>query len=561
MPKPTRTPKRTRTPAPVLALAAALTLALVAAACGGDDDGGGAADGDATEEAAAAADRSAAGANPPDGETCTEDRVGGELTMGTYTPTTSLDPAVALGSGSAGAIQMTALYDTLLRYDPESGEFEPHVAESFEASDDLTEWTVTLREGVTFGNGDPLTTEAVRFSFERMQQAPVGSAQQANQIAEMEIVDDLTMVFHLNQPTGDFAYVLAEDAANIVNPAVVEEMGAEAFGTDPVGAGVGPYEIERFAPDEEVVMTARDDYWGGPVCIETLRFVYVAGGQATYDAFRNDELDMAFITDTPTVARAKDEGVTGYGNVAGAATFLVINNGISETTAPTDDVRVRQAIAQAIDLDVLNDRVEDGAGIATSLLVDPESAIAPEGAEEIPHDPAAAEELVTEVMDETGWDGSIRLLGAQTPEGEDTTITLEAMLEAVGFDVTVENVPNEVVQERIVFTPDFDLATFGMSIFEESPMARLNQWETDSPRSRTGYADPEMDAALEQMRLAGDREAKREAMAEVQRVWNETVPSAVLFAREEFVATAPEVHGLVYSRDTVPMFHDAYIEE
>jgi peptide/nickel transport system substrate-binding protein len=165
------------------------------------------------------------------------------------------------------------------------------------------------------------------------------------------------------------------------------------------------------------------------------------------------------------------------------------------------------------------------------------------------------------VRDESGWDGGIRLLGDQTPESEETTITLEAMLEAVGFEVEVETVPNQVVQERVVFTQDYDLALFGMSIFEESPMARLNQWETGSPRSRTGYADPDMDAALEQMRLAGDREAKRAAMSEVQRVWNETVPSAVLFAREEFVATAPEVHGIVYSRDTVPMFHDAYIQE
>jgi peptide/nickel transport system substrate-binding protein len=165
---------------------------------------------------------------------------------------------VALGSGSAGAIQLSALYDTLLRYDPASGEFEPHVAEPFEASDDLTEWTITLRECVTFGNGDPLTTDAVRDSFERVQQASVGSAQQANQIAEMEIVDDRTMVFHLREPVGDCAYVLAEDAGNIVNPAVVAATGDDAFGTNPAGAGVGPYEIERFAPGEEVVMTAKD---------------------------------------------------------------------------------------------------------------------------------------------------------------------------------------------------------------------------------------------------------------------------------------------------------------
>jgi len=117
------------------------------------------------------------------------------------------------------------------------------------------------------------------------------------------------------------------------------------------------------------------------------------------------------------------------------------------------------------------------------------------------------------------------------------------------------------VQERIVFNPNYDLAIFGMSLFEESPMARLNQWETGSTRSRAGYANPDMDAALEQLQMAVGRDEKREAMSEVQQVWNDTVPSAVLFAREEFVATSDSIHGLVYSRDTVPMFQDAYVEE
>jgi peptide/nickel transport system substrate-binding protein len=536
------------------ALALLTAFLLLASACGGDDGGdsadtGGSGDGGSGSASAPATDD----------EACTEERAGGDLTFGTLTPTTSLDPTVALGSGSAGAIQLTALYDTLLRYNPETGEFEPHVAESFESSDDLTQWTITLRDGITFGSGNPLTTEAVRFSMERMQQASVSSSQQASQIESMEIVDERTMIFHLSSPVGDFPYVLAEDAGNIVDPAMVESQG-DNFGTNPAGAGVGPYEIERFAPGEEVVMTAKDDYWGGPVCIQTLRFVFVAGGQATYEALSNDELNMGFITEAPVVAQAKADGVGGYSNIAGAATFLLMNNGKAGSTAATTDQRVREAIAHAIDLESLNDRVQDGEGIATSWLVDPDSPIAPEGVDEIAYDPDRAAELIDEYKAETGWDGSIRLLGGDTPEGQETTITLEAMLETAGLDVTVENVAQEVLQERVVFNPNFDLALFGMSIFEESPMARLNAWQSDSTRNRAGYANPDMDQALEQMQMAVTREEKREAMGEVQRIWAETVPSAVLFAREEFVATAEGVRGLTYSRDTVPMFHDAWIE-
>jgi peptide/nickel transport system substrate-binding protein len=101
---------------------------------------------------------------------------------------------------------------------------------------------------------------------------------------------------------------------------------------------------------------------------------------------------------------------------------------------------------------------------------------------------------------------------------------------------------------------------FGLSMFEESPWARLNSYESDNVRNRTGYANPEMDAALNELKLAVTREEKKAAMANVQEIWNETVPTAMLAAVEEFIINDGTVHGVIYSRDTTPMFHDAYIE-
>jgi peptide/nickel transport system substrate-binding protein len=539
-------------------LALVIVLALTAAACGsgGDDDTGDAGTGSGSGEEAGASRPS-----PSDpGEECTEDRVGGEVTVGVSSPITGVDPTVVPGSGYTGAIQLTALFDTLLMYEPDTGEFVPNVAESFEFSDDLTEWTITLREGITFGNGDPLTTEAVRYSFERMQGAEVSSAGQANQVAEMEIVDDLTMVFHLREPTGDFAYTLSEDVSSIVNPNVVEAAGDEAFNSDSTGGGVGPYELESFVPGEELVLTAKDNYWGGPVCIETLRLTYVPGGEATYEAFQAGELDVAFLLDSQPRAQAQADGVQGYSNVSGATNVLLMNAGIGGSDVPTDDVRLRRAIAYALDLEAIDERSEGGEGLPTSLLAIDPMAIQPD-TDEIPFDPDESRELIAEVMDETGWDGRVRLLGGDTPVLQEMSIVIEALLESVGLEVEPENLPTEVVNERIIFSPDYDLALFSMSLFEESPMARLNQWYTDSPRSRTGFGDPAMDEALTVLQRAVTREEKQEAMTEVQEVWNETVPSAVLFAREDFIAYQDDVHGLRFSRDSTPVFHTAFLED
>lgn len=543
-----------------------VVVAVFLAACGGDSTetdtaapesaGTAASDEDGTETDATAPE--SAGTEASDGaDVCTEDRRGGTVTMGMFSPTRGLDPTVALGSGTAGGTELAALYDTLLRYDPATGEYAPHVAESLTPNDDLTEWTLRLRPGIRFGNGDPLTTEAVRFSLERMKAAPVASAGTVAEITEMEIVDDLTMVFKLAESWGGFPYVLAEDAGNIVNPAVVDAMGAEEFNLYPHGAGVGPFEIERFAVGEEIVLRAKDDYWGGPVCIDTLRFVFVPGSRATYDAFRAGELEIAFLREAPVVADAKAAGVTGYSNVGGAGRVLLVNNGGETTTPPTSDVRVRQAVVLALDLDVLNERIEDGVGLPTSALI-PEQSRLYDGLDGPPFDPDRARELVSEAK-AAGWNGEMRFLCGNTPSSIALSIAVEAMLEAVGMTVTLENLTYADLSRRTILDRDYDIACGGMSIFDSSPIARLNQFQSVSPRNGVGYANTEMDAALEALALAATEDDTMAALEDIQRIWNETIPSASLFAVEEFVASVPDVRGLVYSRDTTVMFHDAYV--
>src|SRR5690606_23776439 len=102
-------------------------------------------------------------------ETCTADRVGGVATVGTYAEAPGLDPAVGGGTGLdmglAGGTEAAAIYDVLVIYDEVSGEYKPHLAEELTANDDATEWTLRLRSGINFDNGDPLDAEAVATSI------------------------------------------------------------------------------------------------------------------------------------------------------------------------------------------------------------------------------------------------------------------------------------------------------------------------------------------------------------------------------------------------------------
>lgn len=526
--------------------AVSLVLVLVIAACGDDD-------GDAADnEESAAGDASSS----TDDEGCTEARQGGTLSMvAGAIPSRGLDPTVALGS-SAGATEHTAIYDSLMIYDPETGEIEPHVAESLEPNDDFSQWTLTLREGIEFGNGDPLTAEAVRFSVERLAEAEVVAAAMAQEVASMEVVDDRTIVFTLVRPWAGFPYYFVHEGGIVVNPRVVEELG-EDFPNNPVGAGVGPYEVERFAPDEEIVLQAKDDYWGGPVCIQTLRFVTIAGAQATYDAFRAGELDAMFLGDAMVIAEARDAGVTGEAWISGGSGYL-LNSGRGASPVLAD-AQLRQAIAHALDLDTINERVFGGTALMASGLTHPDQQIYA-GIDGPEYDPDRARELVEEVKAEGEWDGTVRLTCNDTPEQVEQTITTEAMLEAVGFEVEPENLPTSEANQKVLLDGNYDIGCGQASVFEESPLRGMNQFRSEAPNNRVGYGAPELDRAIEGLYEVADLDETAEAMRELQEVWNEHVPAVWFRAGEWFVGWDDTVHGLTPSRAGVVLFHDAYVE-
>lgn len=525
-------------------VALAVGGALLATGCGGDDS----------------SDLSAQDANEAD-ERCTEDHQGGTATMGVFSETRGLDPTEASGSGPAGGTEMAAIYDTLMRFNPDTREYEPRVAESLAPNEDATEWTLTLQSAVTFGNGDPLTTEAVEASLERHLDPEKRSltASYVLTIEEMEIVDEHTMVFHLHQPWTGFPYLLAEEGGMVTNPAVAEELGDD-FSQLPVGAGVGPFEPERFVPGEELVLRPRDDYWGGPVCLEELRFVLVPGASGTYEAFQSDELDVAFIRDPAVGADALDDGVSAFVNQPEFFGGLLINNGAGDGDNPTSDVRVRRALAAAIDPEAIHERLYGHSELATSAITSADSPLW-SGVDGPDHDPDLAAELVEEVKGETGWDGTLRLVTSDTTAALDSALAVQAQLEAVGFTIEVDQMPVTDQIRTVSLDADYDIASWGLNINEASPWTTLTQFQSDGLRNRTGYGSPEMDAALEELGAADDEDAVRDALGEVQEAWNETAPSVSFGSGLEVLAHRDDLRGLTPTLESVLLFDGAYYDD
>lgn len=489
------------------------------------------------------------------------DSSGGNLRVGMASQPPGLDPIQTTGSVTTGGNELTAIYDTLMQYDEAEGTYSPHVAESLEANDTFDEWTLTLRDGITFGNGDPLDANAVVASMERYQsednKGPYRNL--ALTIDEMQAVDDATVVFQLSKPWASFPFLLANGGGMIVNTAVADEMG-EGFGVDPTGAGVGPFEPSRYASGEEIVLTAKDDYWAGDLCIDELTFQSMPEDSTRWDAFRNEEIDVAYIRTPTLIAQAEEAGYGSLSTLSSASNAILLNAGVRDSDPITADPRVRQAVAYAIDVDALDARVNEGQGIPSKAAVAAES---PYGAdlEPLPHDLEEAKALIDEVKAEQDWDGSIQLTCDRNRE--DRGLALQAQLNAAGLDVDLDLQPtlNEII-DKVIVRADFDMACWGLNILDSGVWPTMNNSiASDSPSNYGGYQDEAMDAALDELSVASTPEEITSALVPVQEAWNETMPAVPLEAINSSTIYQEGTPGLRANNNGVVYFDRVRITE
>ncbi len=175
-----------------------------------------------------------------------------------YEPILDWDPSVMYSNGK---IVLHNVYETLTRINPETGEEEFVLAESYTVSDDGLIYTYKLREGVTFHDGTPFTAEAVKFSYERTRDMEQGPSYMYAAIDAINIIDDFTVDIVLKYPSPFNLVASANYGAFIMSPSIADK-GDDWF-VDGNEAGTGPYTVQSQVTGNEVVLAAYPDYWGG----------------------------------------------------------------------------------------------------------------------------------------------------------------------------------------------------------------------------------------------------------------------------------------------------------
>ncbi len=304
-----------------------------------------------------------------------------------------------------------ALHDALVKPMPGKA-WAPSLAESWSVSKDGLIYEFVLRKSVKFHNGDPMTAEDVKFSFDRYKGA--AAALLKERVAAVEIMDPYRVRYRLKEPWPDFMAFFgtpATGAAWIVPKAYIEKVGDEGFKKAPVGAG--PYRLVSFTPGVELVLEAHEGFWRKPPAVR--RFVWrVIPDEATRLAvLKRGEVDIAYSLRGLLAEEVRRTPGLRLAPALTSATFwLDFTTEQWDSKSPWHDQRVRQAAALAIDRKAINQAETLGFSKISSSII-------PAGydfywpAPSIPHDPGRAKKLLAEAGYPKGFDaGDLTLDGS-----------------------------------------------------------------------------------------------------------------------------------------------------
>jgi len=277
----------------------------------------------------------------------------GELRVAIPWTPENLDPTMNLSSFRA--MVGVSLFDSLVGRDAEN-RIVPQLAESWRLVDDVT-WQLKLRRGVVFHGGEPFNAEAVRFTFQRVLDPEQKSPNRANvaEIVRVEVVDDYTVNLVTRQPYAPLVNRLLDFA--IVPPKYVAEKGNQGMALRPVGTG--PYRFVELIKDDRMVVEAFDRHWRGAPKIKRIVYKAIPEPFTRAAALRNNEIDLV-TTMPPSLARELER--TPGIRVQRVASSWIIYLGLNALKKPLSDVKVRQALNYATDVDAIIKNVLEGHG-------------------------------------------------------------------------------------------------------------------------------------------------------------------------------------------------------
>lgn len=353
----------------------------------------------------------------------------GELRVAIPWTPENLDPSMNLSSIRA-QVGMS-IFDSLVSRDAEN-RIVPALADSWKLLDDNT-WEFRLRKGIVFHTGEPFNAEAVRFTIQRVLDPNQKSPNRANiaEISKIEVVDDSTVRLITRQPYAPLLNRLIDFP--ILPPRYTAERGDRGFAGRPVGTG--PFRFVELVRDDRMVVEAFDRYWRGAPKIRRIVFRPVPEPFTRAAGLRNAELDL--ITNVPPTLARELETVPGIKVVRIPSTWIIYL-GLNAFKRPLSDVRVRQALNYATDVEAIIKSVLEGNGRRMPGPFTPHMFGYDGSVKGYPYDPAKARRLLAEAGYPDGLEITLDAPDGRYQGDKEIAQALAGQWQKVGFKVKLQ---------------------------------------------------------------------------------------------------------------------------
>lgn len=314
-----------------------LTIALVVSGCGGEK-------------------------TPAPGGSTTP-KPGGTLKVGLSQVPKTLDPVKYTGTYESQV--MINIFDTLVYYDKELSEIIPGLATSWKVSEDMKVYTFTLRDDVYFQKGKyqdgrKMTPEDIKYSLERSAKESV--MKRLRMVEKVEVTGPNTVDVYLDQPNAAFLAVLTDAGNSIVPKEEVEGLG-DMFGQNPVGTGA--FAFKEWAKDSHVKAVRHEKYWGEKPYLDEVVWKFIPDVKMLATSLQTGDIDIADDITGPDVETLKQDSKIEVQSVPSLNVYFL---GMDLTECPTKDIRVREAVNCALDMDTIVNTIFKWGGAERAYL-------------------------------------------------------------------------------------------------------------------------------------------------------------------------------------------------
>lgn len=467
-----------------------------------------------------------------------------DLTVGFADAISSLDPQLNNHAGDHNASHM--MFGALTAKEVDG--VVPYAAESWTLIDPTT-WEFKIRDNANWTDGTPVTSEDVKFSYERASDVPGSIASYRGflrTVDSVEIVDDKTLRVITNVPNPLLPINLS--MVYLISKHVGETASSNAYNSGEALVGMGPYTLEGYTPGDRLKMTRNEDFFGPKYEWDNVEYRYIPNPAARSAALLSgdvDVIDKVSISDLDTLNASNDVTVHSYPGLRvlllqpsfnpEPSELITDNAGKLLDVNPLLDVKVRQAMSIAINREAIVDRImRGGATVANQWMPADSFGFDPE-IEEIAYDPEAAKALLAEAGYPDGFNLTMHVPGDRYPMATETAQAVAQFWTRVGITTQVESVPysvyggkanrNEYAMSMIGWGNGTGEGTYAMTTILATSDKEKGLGATNWGR----YSSERLDAALKKATSEFDDAKREEFIREGAKAVSEEVGVIPLF--------------------------------